>query len=269
MNDHRTLAPADTQDGTGNKSAHERPYPAGAKLLEAYEAGIGPARERFDHHPAVMSLFRLPMEPVTMEAFLISFASLGVRMTEPVEGWIRRAALRCGELGLAQLARALDSHAKQEADHHLLMLADAERLVERWNQTRKPPLNVSALVAADPGTGVTAYCRLHEDTISGPTPYGQLGIEYEIEMLSVSYGPLLIARCIALLGDSILEGLSFLRDHVTLDVGHTNFNRLQLRRVLEDHPEFLPGLIAGGSEALRAYALFLEDCFESRLGMAI
>jgi hypothetical protein len=149
------------------------------------------------------------------------------------------------------------------------MLADAERLVERWNQTRKPQLNVSALVAADPGIGVTAYCRLHEDTISGPTPYGQLGIEYEIEMLSVSYGPLLIARCTALLGDSILEGLSFLRDHVTLDVGHTNFNRLQLSRVLEDHPAFLPGLIAGGSEALRAYALFLEDCFGLWRGMAI
>lgn len=269
MNDRITFAPANTVDPTGDRSAHEKPYARGARLLEEYEAGLGPARQRFGRHPAVMSLLRLPMEPITMEAFLICFASFGVRMTESVEGWIRRAGLRCGELGLAQLAGALESHANQEADHHLLMLADAERLVNRWNQERQPQLNVSALVDAASGAGVTAYCRLHEDTISGPTPYCQLGIEYEIEMLSVSYGPLLIARCTELLGDGILQSLSFLRDHVTLDVGHTNFNRLQLSRVLQDHPAFLPGLIAAGSEALRAYALFLEDCLRLPQGVAI
>ena len=232
----------------------------GATLVEEYEAGLAIARERFDHHPAVRALFYDPIEPATMEAFLIAFAIVGVRMTEPVEGWIRRAGRRCGELGLERLARALEGHAHQEADHHLLMLADARLLVERWNQAGMPELNVDALLDVPPTPGVTAYVRLHEGLISGPTPYGQLAIEYEIEMLSVNYGPLLIERCAALLGDGILEGLSFLRDHVELDAGHTNFNRAQLGRLLEEHPGFLPGLVAAGSEALDAYAMFFGDC---------
>ena len=233
---------------------------AGATLLEEYEARLAVARERWDRHPAVVALFRGPIEPVAMEAFLISFAALGVRMTEPVEGWIRRAGRRCSELGLAHLAKALEAHAHEEADHHLLMLADARLLVERWNQARKPELSVEALLALPPTPGVEAYRSLHEGLIAGPTPYGQLAIEYEIEMLSVTYGPRLIARCAELLGEGILDGLSFLRDHVALDAGHTNFNRRQLGRLLEEQPGFLPCLATAGSEALNAYAMFFGDC---------
>jgi len=251
----------DVRNQTGSARTSE-------SLIEEYEGSLGPVREEFDRHPAVLALFRQPMEAVDMEKFLISFAILGVGMTEPVEGWIRRAALRCGELGLVKLAKALDAHAHQEADHHLLMLADAGRLVDRWNKTRKSKLSVSALRDGAPTPGVTGYRQLHEDVIAGPTPYGQLAIEYEIEMLSVTYGPRLIERCTALLGNEILDGLSFLRDHVELDVGHTNFNRIQLGRLLAEHPDFLPGLIDAGSKALRAYALFLGDCFALLRGIA-
>jgi hypothetical protein len=90
----------------------------------------------------------------------------------------------------------------------------------------------------------------------------QLAIEYEIEMLSVTYGPRLIERCAGLLGEEVLEGLSFLRDHVALDAGHTNFNRNQLSRLLNEQPGVLSGLVTAGSEALDAYATFLGDCVE-------
>jgi hypothetical protein len=140
------------------------------------------------------------------------------------------------------------------------MLADARILVERWNRALKPELDVDALLRLSPTDGVVAYTKLHESLISGPTPYGQLAIEYEIEMLSVSYGPRLIERCRELLGEGIVEGLSFLSDHVALDAGHTNFNRIQLGLLLEDHPGFLPGLVTAGSAALNAYATFLGDC---------
>jgi len=256
MDDCRTFAPSIHQPG----SDHGSLYSGGDDLLEEYENGMVRVREEFARHPAVMSLFELPMEPVAMEAFLISFATLGVKMTEPVEGWIRGAGRRCGELGLVQLGKALESHAKQEADHHLLMLADATHLVAGWNGKREPRLAVSTLLEVPPPPGVVAYRRLHEDVISGPTPYGQLGIEYEIEMLSVTYGPRLIERAIDLLGETVLENLSFLRDHVSLDVGHTKFNRAQLSRLLKENPDFLPGLIAAASAALRAYAVFLDDC---------
>jgi hypothetical protein len=262
----------ETMENTGMPGIANRGEPVGsrsrlavangadAKLLEEYEAKLAIARERFDQHPAVRALFRDPIAPVTLEAFLISFAIVGVRMTEPVEEWIRRAGRRCGELGLEHLARALEAHARQEADHHLLMLADARLLTERWNKAGKPELNVNALLRLPPTPGVEAYVSVHESVISGPTPYGQLAIEYEIEMLSVTYGPRLLERCTALLGEAILEGLSFLSDHVALDAGHTNFNRFQLGRLLEEQPGFLSGLVTAGSAVLDAYAMFLGDC---------
>jgi hypothetical protein len=244
------------------------PNEASARPLEQYELRLAIARERFDQHPAVRALFHDPVEPLTLERFMISFATLGVRMTEPVEGWIRRAGQRCGELGLEALAKALVTHAHHEADHHLLMLADARFLIERWNKAGKPELNVDALLQLPATPGVRAYVSVHESVISGPTPYGQLAIEYEIEMLSVAYGPRLLERCIALLGEAILEGLSFLSDHVALDAGHTNFNRLQLDRLLEDQPDFLSGLVTAGSAALDAYAMFLGDCMGLLQGKA-
>jgi hypothetical protein len=228
--------------------------------VDEYEALLAPARQRFDEHPAVGALFRDRLEPDTLEAFLIYFSALGVGMTEPVDGWIRRAGRRCGELGLSKLAKALEAHAHQEAGHHLLMQADANRLVDRWNAIRQPILSAADLLALAPTKGVTTYRSLHENVIAGPVPYGQLAIEFEIEMLSLAYGPRLIERCAELLGPGILEALSFLSDHVALDVGHTHFNRLQLSSLLSENPSFLSNLVSAGSAALDAYAMFFDDC---------
>lgn len=227
---------------------------------DEYDRLMGASRQRFAGHPAVASLFGDAIEPATLEAFLIYFSALGVRITEPVEDWIRRAGRRCGELGLSHLAKALEAHAGQEADHHLLMETDMRRLVDHWNESHDPKFDTAVLLALAPTAGVLAYRCLHENVIAGSAPYGQLAIEYEIEMLSVTYGPALIQRCTDLLGAQIAGGLSFLQDHVALDVGHTHFNRVQLSRLLEEKPDFLPDLVASGSAALDAYVMFLDDC---------
>jgi hypothetical protein len=119
-------------------------------LMDEYDAQMAPARQRFDQHPTSVALFHQKLEPDTLETFLIYFSALGVGMTEPVEGWIRQAGQRCGEIGLSKLAKALEAHAHQEADHHFLMQADAKRLVDRWNDRRQPRLNAAALLALKP-----------------------------------------------------------------------------------------------------------------------
>jgi hypothetical protein len=244
-------------------AAQTAPLPGASVIgVATYDQLLGPARHRFESHRSIAALLRDPLEPLTLERFLIYFSALGVGMTEPVEDWIRRASERCGELGLTELAAALKAHAKHEADHHLLMQADTRLLVERWNEKREPRLDAAVLLALAPTPGVIGYRELHEEVISGPAPYGQLAIEYEIEMLSVSYGPALIRRCTDIVGAEILHGLSFLEDHIALDAGHTHFNRLQLSRLLEQRPDFLSGLVAAGSAALDAYVVFLDDCFQ-------
>jgi hypothetical protein len=201
------------------------------------------------------------MDPARLELFLIHYCARAVPMTEPVEGWIRRAGERCEDLGFARLGRSLRMHARQEANHHLMLIEDVQRLVEDWNQRYCSALEVDALLHAPPTSAIRAYVSLHEDVIAGPAPFCQLAIEYEIEGLSVNMGPAFIKQCARLLGPAFLQKLSFLTEHVSIDVGHTKFNYLQLERLLAGAPSlaFLLGQV--GNKALEAYGAFLAECF--------
>src|SRR5215510_1997519 len=114
---------------------------ASRALLEEYEQLLAPARERFATSPGLKLLQSPAVDPVMVELFLLYFCAIGSRMTEPVESWLRRSAARCETLGLAGLARALAKHARAEAGHHLMMIADVRSLIAFWNARRQPPLD--------------------------------------------------------------------------------------------------------------------------------
>lgn len=230
-------------------------------MLTSYESSLEVARAEFAESAAVSRLFDAGLAAERLELFLIYFSALGIQMTEPVEGWIRRAGERCRELGLADLAGALEAHAKHEAGHEALMRQDLALQVGAWNRRVSPQLDAARLEATASTPGVSAYQALHEEVIASDAPFGQIAIEYEIEMLSVRFGPRLINRCVELVGRSVLDGLSFLREHVSLDVGHTAFNRKQMERLLAQYPGLEPELVAAGSRALAAYRGFLGDCW--------
>ena len=73
------------------------------------------------------------------------------------------AGRRCADLGLSELSRALDAHAHQEADHHLLMQADTHRPVERWNENHEPQRNAAELLALAPTPGAPGASRAGVD----------------------------------------------------------------------------------------------------------
>ena len=152
-------------------------------------------------------------------------------------------------------------HARHEANHHLMLIEDVKRLVEDWNQRRDGALEVDALLHAPPTPAIRAYVNLHEEVIAGPAPFCQLAIEYEIEGLSVNVGPDLIKQCARLLGPAFLQKLSFLTEHVSIDVGHTKFNHMQLEKLLAGAPSWALLLGQTGNTALEAYGAFLAECF--------
>jgi hypothetical protein len=233
------------------------------QAIERYEARLHPAREHLARSPAVVEVLSPAVDPRLLESFLIHLCALGVAVTEPVEGWIRRAGEACIASGLDDLGRALVRHARDEAGHDQLFEADARLLVSRWNAAGRVPLDAERLLALPPGPGAIRYRRLHEETISGPTPCAQLAIEYEIERLALSIGQSLLGTSVALLGPEVLAGLSFVREHVDLDVGHTHFNRRRMAALLEEHPELAGPLEDAGTEALEAYGEFLSDALEA------
>jgi hypothetical protein len=231
--------------------------------FDLYESALQPARERFLGSPAITEILSAEIDPLLLESFLIHFCARGVAVTQPVEGWIRRAGEACLAMGLVDLGGALVRHSLDEAGHDLLFAADTRLLVERWNAAHSPALDAAELLSLPPSPGARHYRELHESNIGGATPYAQMAIEFEIESLALSLGAGLLRNSRQRLGDRVLEGLSFVREHVELDIGHTRFNRRNLVRVLDEHPEFLPAMEAAGREVLEAYGDFLADCLEA------
>lgn len=229
-------------------------------VSSAYEPAMGPARERFATNPASSAL--ASASPEFLEMFLIQFCSLGVGQTRPVENWLLRSGKRCEEVGLPELGRALRGHAKAEAGHDQMMIDDTHALVTRWNASRTPHLDAEELLNRPPTPGGLAYQRLHEDTIRSDAPYAQIAIEYEIELLPVRFGQMFLDQCQGALGVEILGALSFLREHIVLDVAHSRFNEQQLEKLLQMNPAYLDPLVRAGTAALDAYAVFLTDCVQ-------
>lgn len=224
-----------------------------------YETRLAEARNLYTKAPGFTAVTGSDSEKF-LHRFLIEFSSLGVQMTEPVDGWIRRAGARCQDLGLDDLGAALIRHAAHEAGHHKMMIADTHNLVADWNNAGHEPLNADELITRPATLGVQAYIDLHEETIASEAPFGQLAIEYEIELLSLTAGPLLMGRVATVCGPERLAHLSFLEDHIEIDAGHTVFNRRQLEALLGEHPDMLPELGAAGVAALAAHAQFIDDC---------
>jgi hypothetical protein len=227
-----------------------------------YEREIQTARARFANNRWTKAILEGQPAPEALERFLLYFCALGVQMTKPVESWISRAGARCEEIGLADLGKNLKKHAKAEAGHDVMFVNDARSIADRIRNRTGSGVDVDLLLATPATPGIDAYVKLHEDTISGTAPYAQLAIEYEIERVSTEFGAPFIRRCVEILGGDIQSCLTFVQDHVELDVGHTKFNANQLTRLLEQHPMFLGPLLNAGAKALDAYGRFLEDCLD-------
>ncbi|HEX2568390.1 MAG TPA: iron-containing redox enzyme family protein [Polyangia bacterium] len=234
-------------------------------VQKLYEPHIQAARARLGSDPEIRALVDPGIEPLVLERFLIQYTALGVRMTEPVEGWIRRAGERCVALGLEEVGQKLMSHARHEAGHHLLMVNDTRYLVARWNARHgaAAALDAEALLGQAPPAPVLAYVKLHEDTIASDTPEGQVAIEFEIERLSLEIGAPFVANCQRVLGAEIMKGMTFVTEHVELDEGHTALNERMLGRLLAMRPERAQALAQTGAEALRIYGAFLASCLDA------
>src|SRR5713101_8168637 len=135
-----------------------------------YELGLADARLSLDKNRAVKHILSATVRPELIELFLLHYCALGVGMTAPVEQWMRRAGQRCLELGFPELGSNLIAHAKEEAGHSDLMLADIKAVVEIWNRRRYSKLEAERFMSLPPSPGVRLYRELHEKIIDGGVP---------------------------------------------------------------------------------------------------
>ena len=231
--------------------------------FDLYNQALIESRENFRNKSAFHDIVNSQLESDVLELFWIYYCSIGVGMTQPVEGWIRQAGERCVEMKWLDLGNTLISDAQQEAGHHLLMIADVKTLIARWNQHHPTQLNVSDFLLRPYLDSVNAYRELHENVIASEAPYGQIAIEYEIECLAVQYGSDLIEVSQKMLGSDFNKALSFMQTHVTLDANHSEESKLKLKNFLENNPETLENLAPVGAASLDTYRVFLHDCLSA------
>ncbi|MCY1076286.1 hypothetical protein [Archangium lansingense] len=229
-------------------------------LKKLYEPYTLLARSRLESDSSLRRLLDSSIKPVVLERFLIEWMSRAAYMTEPVDGWIRRTGRRCIEQGMERLGEQLISHAKSETGHHLMTIDDARALVEHWNVRRSPRLELEELLAQTPTESMKEYRQLHDETIEGPYPVGQIAIEREIGFLAVQFGPRLMQQVETVLGKEVADKLSFLNEHVVVDVGHTMLNEKMLQDAITRSPEQGRIYAEAGARAMNTYIRFLGDC---------
>lgn len=229
-------------------------------LKKLYEPHTLLARSRLDSDPSLRRLLDPSLKPQVLERFLIEWMARAAYMTEPVDGWIRRTGQRCIEQGLTSLGQSLLTHAKSETGHHLMTLEDAHALVVHWNTRYTPRLRLEQLTAQTPTESMKEYRQLHEETIEGPYPVGQIAIEREIGFLAVQFGPRLMQQVKNLLGEEVAGMLTFLEEHLAVDVGHTLLNERMLTEAITRTPDHGRLYAETGARAMNTYIRFLGDC---------
>lgn len=226
-----------------------------------YETQLQSARHAFGVGSGFAKLLAPGCSARRLEAFAIEYCARGPHLTCDVSTWIRRAGEGCARMGLQALGRQLGAHAAEEEGHDGYFVRDTHHLVAYWNRHHHPKLSATQLLARPMNAAALAYVELHESVISGPTPFAQLAIEYEIEALSVRELPRLLHVLADRLGQDYLARLSFLTEHARLDEGHTQHNRRLLSRLLQDRPSALGPLVAAGRAALSCYTRIFDDAF--------
>lgn len=225
-----------------------------------YQKRAAVARQNFASREIVKELFSQEIEPKLLKLFMIHWNALNAGLTEPIPVYLKRAGERCEEMGLNSMAEFFYEHEHEEDGHENWAIDDVEELVALWNQEEPNyQLNTQELLAKKMSPAVKRYHQLHEQVLEGNSPWAELAIDIEIELLSTSYGPILVKKWIDCMGQSSLSKISFLHKHVTADVGHTDTNFDVVDQFISEHPESVEMLAETAAAALNVYADFLED----------
>ena len=241
--------------------AHAAPIPE-PSLLFQYEQAVHSSRVGLALSDGLRA-FVAEDNMRNLHAFMLFWTAHSISMTEQVEDWIRRAGQRCEALTFAHVGQHLKRHATHEAEHDKLLVEDLKHLIGLWNRRYSANLSFDDMMSLERLPATLNYIQLHEDTISGTSPFAQIAIEFEIERLSVAFGPRMVENVRFVMGHEADRCLTFLTHHVLLDQGHTQFNTKLLENCLAEDPMRMDVLVKTGKSALETYSAFLSECWKA------
>lgn len=195
---------------------------------------------------------------------LISFSSIGAKMVESAEYWLRTWSGQLLAQGYNELGESYRHHADEEVGHDVWHRRDVGALAEMYRSRFGGRINTDKVLNMGNSPCVGAYRHLSESEISGPSTILSLAELYETEIMALELAPNFIRYCVGELGFGILKGLGFLRGHVIADADHIRENIEQLNTLLANEPQRLHELIEVGIQTNQIYA----DYFKELVAMA-
>ena len=232
-------------------------------IIENYSEQLALTRQYRDDGEVTKRLLNTERDHAELHLFWLYYCGLGVKMTEPVESWIKRAGQGIAKIGFTGFGKRLEKHSKEEANHQLMFMRDTNDLVDHWNILHpEKRLQAEEFLNHDYTECVRRYVAIHEENIDGSTPYGQLAIQYEIEQLSITIIPRLLEHAKTYGDETIYQSLSFLRHHYKLDIKHTEENDSLVSDFLAQCPNAFDVLVEVGKESLEIYMGFFEECLD-------
>lgn len=226
----------------------------------SYQKGAELVRQKFASKEIVKELFERQVNPKLLKLFMIHWNALNAGLTEPIPMYLKRAGERCQNMGLGFMADFFYEHEHEEDGHEDWAIDDVKELVSLWNKEEpNHKLDAKNLLAKKISPTVKRYHELHEQIIEGGSPWAELAIDVEIELIATTYGPVLVRKWIDCMGQESLSKVSFLDKHVSADVGHTKTNFQIVDRFISEHPESVNVLLKTASDVLNIYADYLEE----------
>lgn len=232
-------------------------------VKELYEPYVLPARARLSTDAVMRRLSDAALEPHVLERFFLQFHALGVYMTDPLEGWVRREGQRCLMQGLDALGKGLLAQARHEAQQHVMLADDTRLLARRWNLRRPHAVDAERLLTQYPTDAMRDWRLLVEDVLTGEPPGAQIALAYEVGQFHQTVGPLLLAQVTRAFGREATDGLTFLKEHAQSGNGRALTQARMMEELLRTMPENAQVLAQQGGEVTRVYLRFLEDCLQS------
>ncbi|GAA2884489.1 hypothetical protein GCM10010517_47870 [Streptosporangium fragile] len=234
--------------------------------MAQYETALEADRRRLIDDPAVAQVLLPTCDERPFARWMLRHNAYSTHMTHEAERWVSGAGERYGTPApdepdkADEPGRALRAPSRKKPGYDR-MIANARAVAAWWSERFGETLDIDALLTTAPPASVEFYARLRENVISGPAPSAQLAIWYEIERLSVTVGPALLANCRRVFGTNA-ACYDFLAERVRLGADCTALKRRQLDAALTRSPSALDTMIKTGKTALAAYASLMTECWE-------
>ena len=235
--------------------------------IPQYEQRMREVRLRFLESDLIRKLTSEESFKTILTPFLIYYKALGLQTAKPIGEWVCQISERCHAMGFSDLANLLESRVVDRDEQYAANFGDLEIFVSKWNKKNNFQLRIPELLNLDMTGGVRLYQSAYEDVLYFKEPFALIAVDYEIAWLALYMNTRLVDSCAQHNRVSSRQRERWVERREAY-IERLRFNAKQMKKFLDQNPDYLESFVKAGSNAIQAHTLFLEDCLGFALRLA-